>query len=106
MGTISKWLGYCDKVEPGEVFPKGNATDCNDGNVIEGPLVGAETIGNIGNILMLESIIHAFPRYILGKCPWIQPQRKTLETVKAKQEEFYKLLPANKADHLCQLWQS
>ena len=23
-----------------------------------------------------------------------------------KKEEFYKLLPANKADHLCQLWQS
>ena len=24
----------------------------------------------------------------------------------AEEEEFYKLLPANKADHLCQLWQS
>ena len=23
-----------------------------------------------------------------------------------EEEEFYKLLPANKADHLCQLWQS
>ena len=25
---------------------------------------------------------------------------------KEEDEEFYKLLPANKADHLCQLWQS
>ena len=23
-----------------------------------------------------------------------------------EEEKFYKLLPANKADHLCQLWQS
>ena len=26
--------------------------------------------------------------------------------VDEEEEEFYKLLPANKADHLCQLWQS
>ena len=27
-------------------------------------------------------------------------------TSEEEEEEFYKLLPANKADHLCQLWQS
>ena len=30
----------------------------------------------------------------------------SLSPVLEEEEEFYKLLPANKADHLCQLWQS
>ena len=30
----------------------------------------------------------------------------TLSLYIEEEEEFYKLLPANKADHLCQLWQS
>ena len=33
------------------------------------------------------------------------PLENTAQTQK-EQEAFYKLLPANKADHLCQLWQS
>ena len=28
------------------------------------------------------------------------------EEEEEEEEGFYKLLPANKADHLCQLWQS
>ena len=31
---------------------------------------------------------------------------RTYSVYEGEEEEFYKLLPANKADHLCQLWQS
>ena len=39
-------------------------------------------------------------------CSTIKSSSSYFRTAAAKEEEFYKLLPANKADHLCQLWQS
>ena len=42
-----------------------------------------------------------------GTTQTARQSRPFLETQKEEEEEeFYKLLPANKADHLCQLWQS
>ena len=38
--------------------------------------------------------------------PRVVSRRCYMLDVEEEEEEFYKLLPANKADHLCQLWQS
>ena len=41
-----------------------------------------------------------------ARWPLIPSGYRTYNKEEEEEEEFYKLLPANQADHLCQLWQS
>ena len=49
-------------------------------------------------------MVHGYSSRFKELCTSTQHNQASLE--EEEEEEFYKLLPANKADHLCQLWQS
>ena len=61
--------------------------------------------GSIYHTVCLDNLTDAFGG---GACNMASSLAGCLNSVgcEEEEEEFYKLLPANKADHLCQLWQS
>ena len=60
-------------------------------------------------VRLSKSKVRLYVLWTSGSCTCLHTKPKaasyTILDIE-EEEEFYKLLPANKADHLCQLWQS